>query len=65
MNRGPVSAGIRCLDSECRRVRTGDMEVESRVAGSRRPECGREEEQRNKLPGSARRVERVGRSERS
>lgn len=64
-NRGPVSAGIPCLDSGCRRVKIGGTEVESRAAGSRRPVCGREGEPRNKLPGLARTAETVARSERS
>lgn len=41
------------------------MEVGSRAAGSRTPECGREAEPRNRPPGSARRAARAGRWERS
>lgn len=41
------------------------MEVESRAAGSRTPECGRAGEPRNTLPGSAKTGERVARSEKS
>lgn len=65
MDRGPVNAGIRCLDSGNKTARTGGMEVESRAAGSRTPECGREGEPKNTPPGSAKRAEKVARSERS
>lgn len=44
---------------------TGGMEVESRAAGSRTPECGKAGEPRNTLPGSAKRAVRVAHSERS